>query len=131
MATKTTYDCTKCPAYCCSIYERVAVTPRDVTRLAKHFGLSVEKAKTKFTRLWGKERVLRRKADPIFGRACGFLDKKTRGCTIYDARPAICREYPGTKDCAYFDLIAFERRSQEDPDVLPLVQIKFKKIRRD
>ena len=29
------YDCVDCPAYCCSVYERVQVTPRDVRRLAE------------------------------------------------------------------------------------------------
>ena len=26
------FDCNKCPAFCCSVYERVRVTKRDVTR---------------------------------------------------------------------------------------------------
>jgi hypothetical protein len=30
---RTYFDCTKCPAFCCSIYERVQVTKRDITRL--------------------------------------------------------------------------------------------------
>lgn len=28
------------------------------------------------------------------GQRCHFLDKKTRFCTIYDARPILCRLYP-------------------------------------
>ena len=61
------YDCVKCPAFCCSIYERVQVTLRDIRRLAKHFGVTEEVATTRFTKVWGKERVLRKKADPMFG----------------------------------------------------------------
>ncbi|HYY41913.1 MAG TPA: YkgJ family cysteine cluster protein, partial [Pyrinomonadaceae bacterium] len=72
------------------------------------------------------ERVLRRKADPIFGKACKFLDPQTRGCTIYHARPAVCREYPARSHCAYYDLIQFERRQQADESVVPLVQITFR-----
>jgi len=53
-----TYDCTKCPAYCCSIYERVQVTKRDVQRLAKHFGVTFEIAEQRFTRRYNDERVL-------------------------------------------------------------------------
>ena len=34
------YDCVKCPAFCCSVYERVQVTKRDIRRLAKHFGVT-------------------------------------------------------------------------------------------
>ena len=37
------YDCTKCPAYCCS-YERIIVNKRDLNRLAKHFDVDVEVA---------------------------------------------------------------------------------------
>ena len=121
------YDRLDCPAYCCSIYERVQVTPRDVRRLAKHFNLTEEAATLRYTKLYdGKERVLRRKADPIFGQACQFLNPETRGCTIYHARPAVCRRFPDTKRCAYYDLLKFERQQQGDPDALPLVKITFK-----
>jgi Fe-S-cluster containining protein len=119
------FDCSKCPAYCCSVYERVNVSKRDLNRLAKHFGLTVEQAKRRHTKLHSGERVLRRSPDPIFGEACKFLDRDTRGCTIYHARPAVCREYPDRKRCAYYDLLQYERRQQNDPDVLPLVQITF------
>ena len=30
------YNCSKCPGYCCS-YPLIALTKRDVERLAKHF----------------------------------------------------------------------------------------------
>lgn len=120
------YDCAKCPGYCCSIYERVQVTKRDLNRLAAHFSLTVEAAAERFTKLHGKERVLRRKADPIFGKACRFLDPETRRCTIYHARPAVCREYPARARCAYYDLLQFERIQQDDKDVVPLVQITFR-----
>ncbi|MEP6637343.1 MAG: YkgJ family cysteine cluster protein [Acidobacteriota bacterium] len=123
------YDCTKCPAYCCSIYERVQVTKRDINRLAKHFGISYETAFVRYTRPYNNERVLRRKADPIFGQACRFLNPATRQCGIYHARPGVCREYPETERCAYFDLIEFERSQQGDPDVVPLVKITFRDSR--
>jgi Fe-S-cluster containining protein len=123
---RLTYDCSKCPAYCCAIYERVQVTPRDVNRLARHFGITFEQANQRFTKMYGKERVLRRKYDPIFGQACGFLNKETRQCTIYHARPSVCREFPVTTRCAYYDLLRFERRQQDDVDALPLVKITFR-----
>jgi Fe-S-cluster containining protein len=125
-APRSTYDCLKCPAYCCAIYERVQVTPRDVNRLARHFEITPEEASQRFTKLNGKERVLRRKSDPIFGQACGFLNKETRQCTIYHARPSVCREFPVTTRCAYYDLLRFERRQQDDFDALPLVKITFR-----
>ena len=120
------YDCSKCPAYCCSVYERVQVTPRDVNRLAKHFGLDYETAQVRFTRAYKDERILRRKADPVLGQACTFLNPVTRQCRIYQARPLVCREYPGAKKCGYYDLLQFERQQQNDPDVLPLIRITFR-----
>jgi len=124
--TPAKYDCSKCPAYCCSVYERVQVTPRDVNRLAKHFGLNYETARVRFTRAYKNERVLRRKADPVLGQACTFLNPVTRQCKIYQARPLVCREYPDAKRCGYYDLLQFERQQQGDPDVLPLIRITFR-----
>jgi Fe-S-cluster containining protein len=120
------YDCDKCVAYCCSIYDRVQVTSRDIRRLATYFRLAPEIATQRFTKVFNKERILRRKADRLFGQACMFLDQDTRKCTIYDARPLVCREFPTTSRCAYYDLIEFEREQQNDADVIPLVKITFK-----
>ena len=120
------YDCTRCPAYCCSIYERVQVTKSDLRRLAAHFGVDLETAKRRFTTTWQGEQILRRKADPIFGKACKFLDPATRQCTVYDARPLVCRNFPDRVRCAYYDLLQFERIQQGDDTVLPLVQITFR-----
>ena len=119
------YDCDKCVAYCCSIYDRVQVTPRDIRRLAAHFKVLPEVATERFTKLWGKERILRRRADRLFGQACMFLNQETRKCTVYHARPGTCRDFPNTSRCAYYDLIEFERKQQDDADVIPLVKITF------
>jgi Fe-S-cluster containining protein len=124
------FDCTKCPAFCCSIYDRVQVTKRDVTRLAKHFGVSFETAWRRFTKRWEKERVLKRVKDTIFPETCMFLDQETRGCTIYHARPAVCRAYPDHARCAYYDVLQFERRWQADETVIPLVQITFREVKK-
>jgi len=120
------YNCSKCPAYCCSIYERVQVTKRDINRLANYFGVDVETAQRRFTTTWQGEHILKRKADPIFGKACKFLDPATRRCTIYEGRPSVCREFPDRTRCAYYDLLTFERSQQGDETVLPLVQITFR-----
>jgi Fe-S-cluster containining protein len=120
------YNCSKCPAYCCSIYERVQVTKRDINRLANYFGVDVETAQRRFTTTWQGEHILKRKADPIFGKACKFLDPSTRRCTIYEGRPSVCREFPDRTRCAYYDLLTFERSQQGDQTVLPLVQITFR-----
>ncbi len=120
------YDCDKCIAYCCSIYDRVQVTARDIRRLAAHFDIAPEAASQRFTKLWGKERILRRRTDRLFGQACMFLNQETRKCTVYHSRPGTCREFPNTSRCAYFDLIEWERKQQDDPDVIPLVKITFR-----
>lgn len=124
-ATAVKYDCDKCVAYCCSIYDRVQVTPRDIKRLAAHFAVTPELATARYTKLWGTERILRRRSDRLFGQACMFLNQETRKCTIYHARPGTCREFPITERCAYYDLIEFEREQQNDSDVIPLVRITF------
>ena len=49
------YDCDKCIAYCCSIYDRVQVTPRDIRRLAAHFRVLPDVATERFTKRNGKE----------------------------------------------------------------------------
>lgn len=109
------YNCAKCPGYCCS-YPLIPLTKRDVERLAKHFGLSFREAKRKFTvERWGAKYSMRRKADKIFGRICRFFDTEERRCTIYKARPATCRSYPGGR-CGYYDFLSSERNIQDDPE---------------
>ena len=112
-----TYNCKKCPGYCCS-YPLIALTKRDVERLAKHFDLSFKVAKTKFTvERYGHKYSMRRKKDVHFGGICRFFDTDKRCCTIYAARPATCRSYPGTR-CGYYDFLAFERAAQEDKEFI-------------
>lgn len=113
------YDCAKCPAYCCS-YDRIAVTNRDVARLARHFGLDVETARRRFTKIKENEQVLRHQKDRIYGSVCMFLDLKARRCTIYEGRPGVCHEYPDRPRCGYYDFLAWEREFQEDETFVPL-----------
>ena len=125
------FDCNKCPAFCCSVYDRVQVTTRDINRLAKHFNVSPETAMRRYTKINKEsgERVLRRVEDSIFEETCMFLNQETRGCGIYHARPAVCREYPDRSRCAYYDLLQFERRQQDDETVIPLIQITFHAVK--
>src|SRR5262245_4527037 len=120
------YNCNECPAYCCSVYERVQVNRRDVARLARYFGVSQEVAAARYTKIVNNERVLRRKSDPLFGESCAFLNTETRQCGIYHARPGTCRQYPDSTRCAYWDLLKFEKQQQGDQDTVPLVKITFR-----
>ncbi len=109
------YDCLNCPGYCCS-YPVIQLTKRDVERLAKHHAMSAAEAEAKFTKTdHGHKRIMRRKKDEHFGRICRFFDTDNRRCTIYEARPAICRQFPNEERCGYYDFLEFERRHQDDP----------------
>lgn len=115
---KKKYDCLKCPGYCCS-YPVIEVKDRDAKRIAKHFGLTLKAAEKKyFKSAHGYKRVMRRKADKLFGKICQFFDTEARRCTIYEARPGTCREFPGDDNCGYWDFLAFERETQEDENYI-------------
>lgn len=116
---KLRYDCSACPAYCCS-YDRINVTKRDINRLAKHFEITPEEATERFTKIREGERVLRHQKDEVYGTVCMNLDLKTRRCTVYDARPAVCREYPEINRCGYYDFLSWERKHQDNPKFVPL-----------
>jgi hypothetical protein len=112
---KNDYDCSKCPGYCCS-YPLIEVSKSDIARLAKHFELDYDTAERRFT-LYDKEekvRGLRKQKDEFFGSVCRFFDTKERHCTIYDARPSTCRDYPYAKSCGYYQFLKFERDLQGD-----------------
>ena len=112
------YDCAKCPAYCCS-YDSIAVGKRDLEKLAKHFSLELDVAEERFTKVVDGEVVLRHKKDKTFGSVCMFLDSKTRRCTVYDARPKVCRSYPEFPTCGYYEFLKWERRQQGDDEFIP------------
>ena len=101
-----------------SVYQGEKSKPRDLERLAKHFVISVGAARRRFTKqgLDAGERVLRHKKDEHYGTVCQFLDSDTRQCTIYSVRPQICRIFPGTVRCGYYDFLTFERRMQDDSE---------------
>jgi Fe-S-cluster containining protein len=108
------YDCKKCPGYCCS-YPLIALDKRDVERLARHHGMDFETARRAFTKeAHGRKYAMRRKKDQHFGFICRFFDTDKRRCTVYHARPSVCRSFPGKGRCGYYDFLSFERRAQED-----------------
>jgi uncharacterized protein len=123
------YDCARCPGYCCT-YARIAVEPGDVARLALRFGLTAEEAARRFTTRGAPgERILRHKPDRIFGTACRFLDARTRRCTVYEHRPGVCREYPTTSRCGYFDFLTYERRAQDDDQATVSARVELSPAR--
>jgi uncharacterized protein len=119
---KTRYNCATCPGYCCS-HSRIAISEFDIQRLAKHFGLSFEAAKQKFTYHYQTkevdEQLLRHKKDHIYKSICRFFDTDERRCTVYEARPNVCRKYPYGNRCGYHEFLKFEREHQGDDDFIP------------
>ena len=51
---------------------------------------------------------------------CRFFDTDARRCTIYEARPEVCRDYPTKSKCGYYEFIKFERKHQDDETFVPL-----------
>jgi Fe-S-cluster containining protein len=119
---KPRYDCSRCPGYCCS-YPRIVVSEFDVQRLARHFGIGVESARKRFTYRYETkdldEQLVRHHKDHIFASVCRFLDREKRRCTIYEARPSVCRIYPESRDCGYYQFLEFEREQQGDDEFIP------------
>jgi Fe-S-cluster containining protein len=116
----THYSCSKCPAYCCT-YTEIEITHHDVERLARHFGLAPDDAMARFTKTNAKGvTMLRHKRDRIFDSACMFLDQKKRQCTVYHARPGVCRKYPDSTKCGYYEFLKFEREQQGDEKLVAL-----------
>jgi Fe-S-cluster containining protein len=117
--TRRLYSCSKCPAYCCS-YALIEITKRDVARLARHFGLSDAQAQERFTKYDSGEKamVLRHRKDEVFDTVCMFLDRKTRRCGVYEVRPGVCRDYPDSARCGYYEFLKFEREQQDDPQFI-------------
>ncbi len=116
------FDCSKCPGYCCS-HGRIAVSEHDIARLAGHFGVSVRTARRRFTYAYktreADEQILRHRRDDVYKSVCRFLDPKTRRCTVYEARPNVCRKYPYGNRCGYYDFLKFEREFHDEPDFVP------------
>jgi len=81
-------DCRSC-ANCCKVAE-TDVTERDIKRLAKYLGITPQQFINEYTTTSAfeqKEPILRRRET-----GCIFLEGND--CTIYDARPDTCRDFP-------------------------------------
>jgi len=108
------------PAYCCS-YPEIEATPRDIERLARHFGLGYQQAEERFTKCDPAEKVrlLRHRKDRIFDSVCVLLDQETRRCTAYGRVRGLPR-ISDSAHCGYYDFLKFERAHQDDPEFIAL-----------
>ena len=115
------YNCLKCPGYCCT-YTEIEVNTRDIERLAKHFDLTYAQAEDRFTKsdAKGKIRMMRHRKDTVFDSICMMFDQEKRRCTVYHARPGVCRKYPDSSRCGYYEFLKFEREQQDDKEWVAL-----------
>ena len=119
---KKAFDCSSCPGYCCS-HPRIAVSDFVIARLAKHSALSAGEARKRFTYRYrtqhADEVILRHRKDTVYKSVCRFFDTAERRCTVYEARPNVCRKYPYGNKCGYYDFLKFEREHQDDEEFIP------------
>ena len=130
LAVPPHYDCSKCPAYCCS-YDEIELQERDIVRLAKHLEIDRHAFMDRYTKIGKEYPVLRHHRDEIFGSVCVFLDRETRRCTVYDARPGVCHDYPDRPRCGYWDCLSWEREFQNDETSLPLSRLSWWPVSRE
>src|SRR5712671_5249658 len=104
--TKPRYDCARCPGYCCS-YDHIEVSDHDVSRLARHFQLSDAALRQRYLKTvktnGDTTTVLRHRKDHVYKSTCVFFDQDERRCTVYAARPRVCRTYPNGNHCGYYE----------------------------
>lgn len=80
-------DCTQC-ANCCRV-ATVKIAARDVERLARHLRIAPAEFMARYTATSEDEGAILLRTEAA---GCVFLDGTA--CTVYDARPDICRRFP-------------------------------------
>jgi hypothetical protein len=103
--------CNYCPGYCC--YRLPGATlfldAADINRLARHFGISDGEVRRRFLE---NKNTFKTRMDG----SCLLLanDRMCKRCTIHEARPRQCRDFPYDKPCPYL----------ENPGLLEIIQSK-------
>ncbi len=82
------FTCTQCGKCCTGEPGFVWVNDAELTAIAAARGETVERVTALYTRLTGRGRTLREKADGD----CVFLED--RRCGVYEVRPRQCRTWP-------------------------------------
>lgn len=83
------FHCTQCGHCCTGPPGQVWINDEEIAAIALHRGETVDQTVALHTRLIGRQRSLREKANGD----CIFYDK-AQGCTIYPVRPRQCRTWP-------------------------------------
>ncbi|WP_319589018.1 YkgJ family cysteine cluster protein [uncultured Desulfobulbus sp.] len=101
--------CNYCPGYCC--YRLPGATlyldAEDINRLARHLSISDGEVRRRF--LENKNTFKTREDGSCILLANGRMCKR---CTIHEARPRQCRDFPYEKPCPYL----------ENPGLLEIIQ---------
>jgi len=108
-------DCRSCQSCCKSIVP--AISNKDIARLSQKLGMTFDAFKAKYLVKSEAEWVINSKP-------CPFLTAE--GCSVYDARPVACREYPYTDKketvCRLYNLVS-------NCEVCPVVFEIFEKLK--
>jgi Fe-S-cluster containining protein len=84
------FQCKRC-GICCQVADPIDIYPKDIRRLSSHFNISIGEAVDEYTIPHPTEPDLRAfKASA----PCRFYDEAQSGCSIYQARPMVCRCSP-------------------------------------
>ena len=106
--------CNYCAGYCCYRLEgsRLYIMAVDINRIARHLALSDGEVRHRF--IEGRNTFKTREDG-----ACIFLadDRMCKRCTIHEARPKQCREFPYENPCPYL----------EDDSLLRVLQARVEK----
>ncbi|MCC9608839.1 YkgJ family cysteine cluster protein [Blastopirellula sp. JC732] len=84
------FECSQCGDCCTGAPGYVWVNDDEIAQLAASVELPVDQFETTYVRKVGLRKSLREYA----GGECVFFDTKSRGCTVYSARPRQCRTWP-------------------------------------
>ncbi|WP_419175089.1 YkgJ family cysteine cluster protein [Desulfosediminicola sp.] len=92
--------CNYCPGYCCYSLEgsTLLLDSDDINRLARHFRISDGQTRNLYIK---ENNTFKTRPDG----SCIFLsdDKMCSRCTIHQARPRQCREFPYHSPCPYLE----------------------------
>ena len=100
------FTCTQCGNCCTGAPGVVWVDDAEIKAIADLTGKSTGEILLMHTRLYAGRRTLTEYANGD----CTFFDPEKRGCTIYEARPVLCRTWPfwnsNLKDKASWDSLS-------------------------
>jgi len=101
--------CNFCPGYCCYRLPGAALylDALDINRLARHFDISDGEFRRRYLE---NKNTFQTREDG----SCPLLatDRMCKRCTVHEARPRQCRDFPYDQPCPYL----------ENPGLLELIQ---------